>query len=769
MIMKKLSTALLLLIFFFNVFCKVNGQTTSTSYIMSNDLDSVVFNLPLSTSDNWKITAETTIFQHAASPNGAYNTWGSALLAQGSNPIADYYNTGDQGFQYYWAVNGGQLTLKNGSGQNVLRPSIAIDETVGVDFRFEITCYGDGVVQLDCYVNGEEVDSRMSGVAISVITCVSKASKYPEMITVEQEIPNAVIFPVADINFNEALVGETATKTFTAKGFGLTGNITATVGGTDAAAFAVSPSSVANGGTVTVTFSPTEKKVYNATITLSADGAEPVIFNLTGNSNFDLPVIVSSDDNSNEHWYYLQFARKASANLVWSLSDTTRMVVQDTLIAGVNRQDQQWKICGDWGTGYYIVNRATGKEVAYNTKSVVDDGGDPRVYTDVASADQYVMFDGFGDNLGFALFKGGTTWQLYNQTVTKYNAPTQNYINDKAGASLCNYLINDAGNELIFISAADGSIVTTVSSLTIKAPANETAVSPLNVIGMGLNAAITATITGADASVFSISPASLPAEGGMFNITFAPTSVNNNQTATLTLTSGGSQTEISLTGNSDLGLPVFSSADNLNETWYYMQFVRKATGGAANQNVVIQGNGIDQLVSQADTLAEGQSDNYAQQWKFVGNYHDGFYIYNRQGGQMTFSMDDEFYMLTDMGDLHNFYANTTSQWQIVNAEKDDDPDGGANYINDWGGLSHRAVGLYYVNDAGNYLIFIPVDDNNTGILNPSIDSNDTAISIKYYTLGGVQIKQPTGTGIYIMKKVFASGKTQATKILYQSK
>ena len=768
--MKKLSTALLFLLFFFNVFCKVNGQTTSTSYVMSNDLDSIVFDLPLSTADNWKITAETTIFQHAASPNGAYNSWGSALLAQGSNPLADYYNTEDQAFQYYWAVNGGQLTLKNGSVQNVLLPSIAIDETVGVDFRFEITCYGGGVVQLDCYVNGEEVDSRTSGVPISVITCVSKASTYPEKITVEQEIPATIIFPVSDINFNDVLAGETATKTFTAKGFGLTGNITATIDGTDAAAFAISPSSVVSGGTFTVTFSPNEKKVYNATITLSADGADPVTFNLTGNSDFDLPVIISSDDNSNEHWYYLQFVRRASVNLVWSLSDTTRMVVQDTLIAGANRPEQQWKICGDWKTGYYMVNKATGKEVAYNTKSVVDDGGDPRLYTDVASADQYIMTDGFGDNFGFALFKGGTTWQLYNQTVTKYNTPTQNYANDMGGKTVCNYLINDAGNELKFISADDASIVTTVSSLTIKAPANETAVSPLNAIGMGLGAAITATITGADASVFSVSPTSVPAEGGTFNITFAPTSAQNNQTATLTLTSGESQTEVSLIGNSDLGLPVFSSADNSNEHWYYMQFVRKATGGAANQNVVIQGNGLDQLLSQADTLAEGQSDNYAQQWKFAGNYHDGFYIYNRQGGQMTFSMDDEFYMLSDMGDLHYFYASaTSSQWQITNADKDDDPDGGANYINDWGGVSHRAVGLYYVNDAGNYLNFIPVDDNNTGILNPSIDSNDTVISTKYYTLGGVQIKQPTGTGIYIVKKVFVSGKTQATKILYQSK
>jgi len=739
-------------------------------------LSTVDLATPLLPSDKWVIHAETT---YKGDPANSYygtrlfqavTTWDSTSTDTGSfqTEALNFYLRCPVGYPGAYTGNIGRLLIRNAA----FTPVLGFDPENGTLFKFDIFSDGTGVIRAFVTVNDTVYQKIYDQHQILQIYQLAAGSNYDVsgyISAISNDTP--FLFPAVNMDFNEVLSGETAKNTFTAGGIGLTGNITATVGGDDAAAFSVSPASVANGGIFTVSFSPVERKIYNATITLSATGATPATFNVTGNSDFDLPVTISSDDNSDEHWYYLQFARRTSANLVWSLNDSTRMVVQDTLTGGTVRLDQQWKICGDWGTGYYIVNRSTNQEMAYNTKAVVGDDGEQRIYTDVPLADRYVMGDGFGDNLGFAHFNNGATWQLYNTTISKYNTPAQNYINDNAGKFLCNYSVNDAGNELVFISANAGNIVTTVSSLSTVSPVGEIVNSDLSVIGMSLTADITATITDDAASVFSVTPATLPAEGGTLTIAFAPTAVQNNQTATLTLTSGSAQKVITLIGNSDIGLPLFSSADDSNEHWYYMQFNRKATGGTANQNAVIQGNGVDQVLSQADTLAVGQIDNYAQQWKFAGTYADGFYIINRAGGQMSFSPDEERYILADAGDLHIFDGyNSTYQWQILNMEKDDDPDGGANIINDYGGLSQRQVGMYYVNDAGNYLRFISIDGvSNTAIQNPAIDLNDTVISATYYTLEGVQVKQPTGTGIYIVKKLYASGKTQAIKILFQHK
>jgi len=595
------------------------------------------------------------------------------------------------------------------------------------------------------------------------------------------------IVTTVDSLYRDGLVNNSSPMTLQVSSINISGSITGTITDDDEGVFGFNNgvNTIPNGeGALYLTFTPKEAKDYTATLTLSFSGADDVTVALkgTGFTESDLPFIISSDDNSNEHWYYVQFTRKAASNLVWAFTDSARydnctMIVQDTLKGGVIRADQQWKICGDWDMGYYIVNRETRQEILYNTKDLAGDDGDRRIFTDVPpdgtnGADRYVAGAAFtGNYFEFTRFNKGVTWQMVNRTTPYYNIPNRNFMNDYQGRFLCNYTINDVGNELVFISADAGSIVTASSSLSTASPVGETVNSDLSVIGMSLTADITATITDDAASVFSVTPATLPAEGGTLTIAFAPTAVQSNQTATLTLTSGSAQKVITLIGNSDIGLPLFSSADDSSEHWYYMQFNRKATGGTANQNAVIQGNGMDQVLSQADTLATGQIDNYAQQWKFVGTYADGFYIINRAGGQMSFSPDDGFYILADAGDLHIFDGyNSTYQWQILNTEKDNDPDGGANIINDYGGLSQRQVGMYYVNDVGNYLRFISIDGvSNTAIQNPAIDSNDTVISATYYTLEGVQVKQPTGTGIYIVKKLYASGKTQATKILFQHK
>jgi hypothetical protein len=47
-----------------------------------------------------------------------------------------------------------------------------------------------------------------------------------------------------------------------------------------------------------------------------------------------------------------------------------------------------------------------------------------------------------------------------------------------------------------------------------------------------------------------------------------------------------------------------------------------------------------------------------------------------------------------------------------------------------------------------------------------IDSNDPLIAIRYYNLQGVEVQQPQENGIYLIKKIYASQKTETLKIFY---
>jgi len=547
-------------------------------------------------------------------------------------------------------------------------------------------------------------------------------------------------------------------------------NITGAISGDDASAFTFG----AGGGIVTkdndtinIIFHPTEVRAYNATLTLSTNGIDDILIALSGTAfgSSSLPVI-SSDGPENENWYYVQFVRKAPANVVWSLSDTTRMIVQDTLKGGVERLDQQWKICGDWTQGYYIVNRESKAEVLYNTKESVIAGEETRIFTDVASADSYVLPPAgeFGNNFEFATYKGGNTWQLINRSVSKYNAPTQVYVNDQQGKTVCNYSVNDAGNELQFVPANVATIFASATPRTIKAPLGEIGYDTLKVAGViNSTADISVSITGDTEGVFSIDPAVIPATGGLVAITFTPPDNAKQYVAYLTLKSPGAKDiVITVTGVPIVSTPSISTDGN--ESWYYLQFNRRPT-------LVWQGNGINSYISQVAMVV----DNQSQQWKFTGTDDvNGYLIENRTGGQMYYDKDPDgdisgnAYLVTEGGDSIVFVvADNGTQLQTLKDYNEEGVDYG--WIND---LQGNQITEYYQNDAGNFMTFIPAESvtfSYTGIAKPdvSIDSNDNLISTKYYTLQGIQVVRPSATGIYIVRKLYASGKTQATKILFQ--
>ena len=89
-----------------------------------------------------------------------------------------------------------------------------------------------------------------------------------------------------------AEVGTPTTKSITFTGTKLTGNINLALSGTDADQFKLSTSSLSStGGSVTITYDPTEGGSHKATLTASSSGASNVTVSLTGTATEKLIVI----------------------------------------------------------------------------------------------------------------------------------------------------------------------------------------------------------------------------------------------------------------------------------------------------------------------------------------------------------------------------------------------------------------------------------------------------------------------------------------------
>jgi hypothetical protein len=561
---------------------------------------------------------------------------------------------------------------------------------------------------------------------------------------------------------------ESVTKgSLTVSGIDLSEEITATISGYDdgdADVFTLSSSSIpATGGTVEVIFAPTEVKDYTATLTLSSDGAEPVTIDLKGHgfARSELPTI-SSEDNSDEHWYYIKVFRKAAANTAWSYVDSTQMIVQDTLRVGEIRDNQQWKIGGSWEDGFYFVNKAGG-EITYNATA-----------TDTKYADRYYKADEVGDLFDFVRFSvdGVATldWQLRNREVAKSDpAATKIYVNDDSGKHLLHYYINDSGNRLSFVPVGVPSI-SSVATVPFEIPKGDYAEYGLSVFGQNLDVDITVTLSGDEDNVFSVvdDVTSVSAEGGKLTIAFAPTA-DKLYTATLTLTSGETTQVVPITGNSDLNVPTISTDGN--EAWYYIGFERKA-----GDNLVWTATPDEDTNERYDTrikqttLTEGNLD---QQWKLVGTWVKGYQIINHNGGAFYFLYDPASgagessiargLLIEEeaLGDTVLFKRqNATAKWQWQMVGKNDGTDA-HNYLNDFYG---DEITVWTANNEGNPLIFTPVGGNS--ISTPAGDVDGAIVSVKYYNLMGREVLRPATTGVYIVRNIYASGKVKAIKQLF---
>ena len=353
-----------------------------------------------------------------------------------------------------------------------------------------------------------------------------------------------VLYKPADVSFGDIMQGASAVKTLTVTGANLISAITYTVGGEDASAFTVTPGAwTSAGGTADITFSPTARKLYNATLTIaSANTLESQTINLTGNADFDLPVQLS--EGANEHWYYVQFARQATEGKVWTVAESDT-IKQLSLV--IDNAAQLWKVSGTWDN--YVITSKSNKNLYY---AYAPAGQDPVSGTEVPEVNSYILQTG-GDKFGFVRYQTTDTWQLKNLTSTAPEGKI--YLNDISGTSVGGYSLNNAGNQLTFIAADLPQFVVPGDTVPIGSTKQNTSkVLTVPVSGVKLTSSITVSKSEDADDVFTLNTATLPAAGGDVEITYAPTAYKKLSCATITLTSGGATESFVVSATSDIGV-----------------------------------------------------------------------------------------------------------------------------------------------------------------------------------------------------------------------
>ncbi|MDR1122106.1 MAG: hypothetical protein LBM08_14505 [Dysgonamonadaceae bacterium] len=642
----------------------VNGGSVK-GYYLDRGLGKMISNIEDTVNapgTRWKVVATATEGEYQLI-SGLGNTIGYASAAIGEVGTDTYIKSD----RYYSTTLGAQVfTIKTDNGAYL---GLTLKGTGGID-------KSNNDLHFDKY--GPDA----SGGAITFVEAAPLAT---------------TIVPPADMDLGDTPAGKSRTKTLKVLGFNLIGKLDYSIEG---AGFTVkSGATDVNGGTAEITFSPTERKVYTAELTISL-GDQSVKTALKGNADFDFPFQISG--SGTDHWYYIQFERQAKNNKVLQAGNALQSSITQANILG-NADKQLWKITGDWDE-YYILNKA-GDELGYNT-----------------TTNRYVL-DDYGSAFGFDRFEKTSDWQLLNIDAGYYEdgieSTTKRYLNDNdaKGEELSNYLKDDEGNRLIFIPATTKSLIVGAKEVDFGgAPAGINAVvkKTISVGGLNTTGVISAEIKGAGAAAYSLNVTSLPAAGGVFEVSFTPPAIEIYKAQLILKSEGLTNDTVNLTGRGSL-FP-FTLSNGTSEHWYYIQFVRKPA-------LAFTSNGLGETVTQTGWTAD-QPLNNAQVWKITGSW-DNFKFVSKNGGELFSRLDTEskeeneyiHYILATSGNRHialEKTSGTNTGWCFQNVEANEA--GHTKYMNDNEGAY---VGLYGYMDDGNPLNFISA--SGTSII-PSVTS-----------------------------------------------
>lgn len=586
---------------------------------------------------------------------------------------------------------------------------------------------------------------------------------------------HSLVTGLKTVDFGGLPYGQNAsiTKKIPVGGLNITGNITATLVGSDVFTLTTTTVSAA-GGEFEVTFTPQAVENYKAQFILSATGVKNDTVQLTARGRV-FPFTVS---DATEYWYYIKFDRRESVALTDMGDD--QEVAQTTYTPGgqeVN-EAQLWKITGTWDN-YKFVSKA-GRELASTVKGVDEDGdAEYNFYTTVASG---------GGNRHIAVERAETPnpgWGFQN--VEAKEAGDTKYMNDNYGEKVGLYGYLDTGGSFNFIPASGTVIVPSVAAVPFgEVITGLKGEKTLNVTGTQTTAAITYELSGSGAAAFIVTnttaggeAGSLPAAGGTLKISFEPTATAD-YVATLTFRSAGATGAVVTLDGKCIDFPEdfpVKVSDDQNSIWYTVYFKRRYPFVNDNTYKVWTAGIIGDAITQTTHTGRENSalTTEEQLWKFVvAPSKNGYLAISnsgleaKTGGAGNGNAD---YTLADAGEgTVLVFAKVSNTWVLKNT------DTGGSHLNDRGGSTICEYGSAGT-DGGNPLGFIetalpapvriqiPVGEINFDKIEagaPAIYSSDVIVKGVGFT-GNISLAL-TGDGASAYKILRAADSTEVVSI-----
>lgn len=347
-----------------------------------------------------------------------------------------------------------------------------------------------------------------------------------------------------NIDFGTVAMGFSSERNTIVTTANLTNNITVSVTGDG---FTVSPNELGtDGGSVTITYTPTSTNVQSGTVTLTCGDLNQTV-NLTGQGIIaETYKKISSLEELTDGYY-----------IILNTNETTRRAMNNihngTYLA-------------------YTEVAPNGEVIANNDKTIVwkiETNGNGRTIYNEASA-KYVSYSGSSNNVQVAdkVTSNNQRWNFTyseNEFLVQNVAVSERYL--KYNTNNPRFACYTSGQENIHLykketpDAPDEPTITTDKKeiAFTDVPVGTNMKESIVVTGANLTEKITVAVEGEN---FTANVQELEAEGGDIELTYAPTAAGSH-TATLTLTSGETVASIAITGNAILAVPVATEATDV--------------------------------------------------------------------------------------------------------------------------------------------------------------------------------------------------------------
>ena len=401
-----------------------------------------------------------------------------------------YTNYATRGRDSYKAINGVKVTLKNSSGSVVsvgswdpksgddatyypstqTNPMYTDNYNNGVFFFDELN---PGTYIVEVFKNGYTTQTKTVTVTNDNITkcCFDMKQGSATGIT-----PSISIWEAS------AYAGESASKQVSVSGSGLTANITASISGTNANLFSVSPTTLgASGGTITITYNPVTAGSHSAVLTL-ASGSQRETIAITGTAK-NRPITFSQVWN---------FSETAGTTAPWaSFAQMRNMDYGDGKLYVVNP-----------GTAVNIINAQTGAKMGELSMQGVSGGALSLI--DVKYIDHKIVGCNIATNA-----EGMNTFKIYcwdSDVATPRVILSTTNLGGKARIGDCMNLRGDLTNGSFSFAAGGASEANTVLTYSINNGVVSTSPTSVNLTDN----------SGSEGIILGISPRIVPEQNNQF-------------------------------------------------------------------------------------------------------------------------------------------------------------------------------------------------------------------------------------------------------------